>query len=189
MSDDRSILVDHVADWAQRAWDRFPSRYRGKQRIEALVRSFGDAAQMLEDLAYEVLVDTLLTNASGVTLDKLGAIAGSPRGPFTDHEYKQIIRARILANTCIGTVDDVVAVYEAATAPSEVRYWGHPPAGYRLTAFRQYPMSDARRRRVKALMASVTGPMTVSLCEAIDGSLRLGGDDLPNLNNALSRTL
>lgn len=183
-------IFDKIEDWADRAWSRFPSRYRGKRRIEALVRGLADGTQLLEDLLYDVLQSTVLDSSTGALLDQWGALAGELRGPLDDTVYRQLIRARIKANVSDGTVEDMIEIYQIATAPSEVRYWGHFPAGFRMTAFRASPMSVGRRRKIRILFDDVRpAGVGVSLCEAIVGSLRLGGDNLPNLNNALSRVI
>ena len=183
-------IFDKVEDWPDKAWDRFPSRYAGKKRIEALVRGLADGTQLLEDLIYDVLMSTVLESATGALLDQWGALAGSPRGPLEDDVYRRIIKARVRANLSSGHVGDMIEIYAEATAPSEVRYFDHFPAGFRLTAFRARPMGASRRRRIREIMGDAKpGGVNISLCEAITGSLRLGGDDLPGLNNSLSRTI
>ena len=181
---------DHIEDFAEKAWDRFPFRYTGKRRIRALVKALADGTQILEDLIYDVLMSEFIDSATGEALDTWGELAGATRGPLVDSVYRKIVKARMLVNVTSGKTDELIQIYEIATAPSDVRWWDHYPAGFRLTAHRKSPMSAPRRRRFRELMEDAKGGgIGMSLCEALPGSLKFDEGNDNGFNSTFSRTI
>ncbi len=78
--------------------------------MEAMLASFTDRIQELEDAAWEVADYLLLKNAFGVVLDKIGKIVGRSRRGLEDDDYKIALRARIRINRSFGRPEDLIAV-------------------------------------------------------------------------------
>lgn len=163
-----TTLLDYIEDYARKALDRFPSRYRGKKGVEALISGLAAGAQLLEDVAFDVLVSTGLDTAAGESLDHWGELVGLQRQGFRDEVYRRFIRAQIQINNAAGTTNDVIAIYETLTGPSYVRHHSHYPHGFRLTAYRNSFMGDDRANRVVRMFdrAKPAG-VAVSLAETI----------------------
>lgn len=98
--------VAHVA----RALARLPQQFRGKAKIEALLSALASPAQDLENALWDLLTLRGVMTASGVWLDKLGALVGQARGGLSDAAYRLYIRARVATNRSRGTVADLIAI-------------------------------------------------------------------------------
>lgn len=134
------------------AWQRLLFQFRDKPRISSLVEALGAGAQLLEDVTWELIADRELGAASGASLDQWGTLVGEARGSLDDDEYRQFIKARILANKSRGTINDLIRVFRLVTAPSTVRHEDVLPMAATFWAFRSEPMTDARAARVRRIM-------------------------------------
>jgi hypothetical protein len=106
----------------------------GKPRVAALIQSYLDQIQELEDATWEVLDARHVNTATGVHLDTLGAIVGQPRFTSDDDVYRSVIRAKIAANRSKGTTDSLINVVRLAgdvASPVQVTHVG--PAVVRIT--------------------------------------------------------
>jgi hypothetical protein len=72
--------------------------------MAALLTSFLDECQAVEDAAWDVYIDRQLQQnlAFGDLLDKLGGLVGQGREGFIDNVYNLLIRARIATNRSSG---------------------------------------------------------------------------------------
>lgn len=120
-----------ITDHADAAVARLPGQYKGKPRIEALVRSIGKQTQDLEDAAFTVLLGRSVDTAVGPTLDDVGAIVGQPRQGFDDDFYRILIYVKIAENFSNGAYRSVVAAFRLITKSTVVHYLnlGHAAVG------------------------------------------------------------
>jgi hypothetical protein len=84
------------------------AQFKGKQHVENLIASYAEQVQDLEDVYFEVLLETALDTAVGAQLDGIGSIVGEPRDGLDDDDYRVHIRGRIKINVSSGTFQDVV---------------------------------------------------------------------------------
>jgi hypothetical protein len=84
----------------------------GKPRIAALLASYIRRLQDVEDDLWEILTSRELDNADLVRLKVLGEIVGQDRLTFAEDEYREVIRARALANVSRGRASDLLAVLD-----------------------------------------------------------------------------
>ena len=147
--------ISYIPDHAARNVKRLLSQDWDKPRTCALVAALGDGAQELEDQLFALVIDRQLEVATGALLDQWGGIVGEKRGPLEDRDYRKFVQARIMANTCTGTVDEILAIWKLVTGESEVKYLPMYPAGYKLQCLRDRPMSRPVRRRVRRIMEDV----------------------------------
>lgn len=167
---DLELPLIHVADHAEQAIARLPSRFRGRLRIEALVGALATGTQEVEDLAYALVADRLLDTASGDALDQYGRLVGEARNGLGDGDYRRFIQARMLANRSTGTVDELIAIWRLATGAEAVRYEELAPLHLILEAERREPMSaDVVRRVVRLMQDAKPAGRTLSLVEVIAG--------------------
>lgn len=82
----------------------------GKPRIAALLQSWTDEVQELEDAIFGVILSRLLDNATGAQLAALGSIVGQKDFGWDENSYRSAIRARIRANRSDGLMNDVIDV-------------------------------------------------------------------------------
>lgn len=166
--------IAYIPDHRERAVNALLSQYQHAPRIVALVRALAGAVQAIEDSAFDLLVSSTLTAASGDLLDQWGRIVGERRGGLDDADYRRFIEARILANRSGGTTDRLIRVFSIVAGPGEVRHFDLFPAGFALTIKRDAPLDDAIRRRVRALMESIKpAGVGLSLIEASPAAFQL----------------
>lgn len=178
MTSRNTTQLVYVPDHRDRALATLPSRYRGKPRVEALVKAFAVGVQAFEDDAFDLLVSTHFGGASGKTLDLWGKLVGQQRLGLTDAEYRNMIAVRIFANNCHSTLDDVIFILQQTTAPSTVEHATMYPAGAQFWVQRTTLMSDAHRRAVARILRDVTvGAVSFHATEWLSGDLGHDGDD------------
>lgn len=97
-------------DQVARGLARLLQQYRNKPQFAALVQSYLNRIQELENAAWEVILYRLLPNAEGAQLDSLGRIVGRGRGNLSDSNYLLAIQAEIRINRSCGTPEDMIAV-------------------------------------------------------------------------------
>ena len=145
----------YIPDFRDTAKRLLLSQYRESPRVQALVRACAGAAQKVEDIGFDFLVSTTLSAASGWVLDQWGVIVGESRGALDDTDYRRFLQARILANLSEGTTDDLIEVFEIVAGPGDVRQYDLYPAALALAVYREEPLSDAIRARIRAIMDDI----------------------------------
>jgi len=174
-----TLALVHIVEFPDRTIAATPSQFRYLPRFAALLHGLGEGVQAAEDDGFVLVSDRRLDNAEGASLDQWGAIVGEQRGALDDGDYRRFIRARILANRCLGTCEDLIAIFAIITAPSVVELRPLYPAGYQITAFRESAwMSATVRSRVAGIMADAH-PSGVgwALVEALPGWLGFSDRD------------
>jgi hypothetical protein len=106
-------MLAHVLDLAVRAKARVLGQYQKATRLVALAGEVGGWAQELEDALWALGQATTIDGATGIWLDRLGALVGEERGGASDADYRGFIRARIRALRSSGRVEDLLAVLTA----------------------------------------------------------------------------
>jgi len=148
--------VVYTPDHRTQAVNRLLAQFKDSPRLRALVATVGQMAQIAEDEWWNVYQGRLLDMAEGDALDKLGELVGEARWSLTDDEYRRIIRARVLANVCDDSIDEILEVWALLLSPtSKYKYKALYPAGFELHAWRGEPMRELYRRRVRRIMDSI----------------------------------
>lgn len=107
MINDDNVIVDSTA--------RLTSVFKGKVRIEGLLRAFLTGHQNVEDALQVMLEDRALLTAVGAQLDIIGEIVGQPREGRDDDEYRIYVIAKIGQNTSKGTASEVITIFNLLT--------------------------------------------------------------------------
>lgn len=169
-------ITTHVDD----AIERLPEQYRGKPKLEALLRGYAERTQTLEDVMFEVLRSGALVNAYGAILDQIGDIVDQPRGGRNDAKYKLRIVAKIGQNLSRGTAEDLIQIFKTLMQADRIHYTPSFPAGLNLTAIGVDPVGTTDE--VKAAMEfSHAGGVAINLYSVVDSiSFSFQGDPDPN---------
>lgn len=112
------LVTDHVV----RALDRLAQEYREKPRLAGVLSAAADQVQEAEQAGWQ-LYGVTIANASGPTLDILGALVGQGRDGFGDEDYRNHITARIAVNRSSGSVSDVKRAMVSLGATVTVKEW------------------------------------------------------------------
>lgn len=84
----------------------------GKPRWAALLISYTEEIQELENAIFSVIDSRLLDNATGSLLRVLGKIVGAKDYGYDDETLRAVIRARIRSNVSLGRLKDIREVAE-----------------------------------------------------------------------------
>lgn len=114
--------LEYIDDHEDRAVARLPSQYKGKPRLEALLRSWARQAQALEDAAWQVATLGNLDDATTEQLNILGRIVKIPRRTADDDVYRNHVRARGIVNRSHGYVEEIYTALRLFT-PAGTGYW------------------------------------------------------------------
>ena len=105
-------MLTQILDHAAQARSRVLAQYREKTTsLVTLLEELGASVQEVEDAFFDLVDQLAISNATGVWLDRLGAIVGEARaGEASDILYRRYVRARVKANRSNGTLEDVLGV-------------------------------------------------------------------------------
>lgn len=113
--------------------DRLLERFKGRPKLEALLRVLLARVQHLDDVIWDLYVGFWIDTAIGAQLDALGNIVGEPRLGRADALYRLYIRARIRINRANGKVSDTLQVARLIIEPTAtLEYIPEYPAAYRV---------------------------------------------------------
>jgi hypothetical protein len=133
------MTIVKVEDHADQAVGLLIEQYQEKPRLEALLLSYIDEGQEIENALWDVYWKRLIDNAEGAQLDTIGRIVGEPRRSRPDATYRLYVLARIRVNWSHGHARDVIEVlrivepatfnfFEYYPAACDVEYDGAPTA-------------------------------------------------------------
>lgn len=123
------MAVTHVTDHADQGVALLLDQYKEKPRIEALLRSYLDEVQELEDVIADIRASRDVDTTTGVHLEKIGRKVGQPR-VGVDDLYRVFIRVRIRVNASHGKAKDVIAVAKLATLGRACKFYPLYPASF-----------------------------------------------------------
>lgn len=147
--------LEFVESFADRAIDRIHPPFKGDPRVEALIGGMSDMTQLVQEVQWEVLTDTLIETAVGDALDQIGELFEVQRNGLEDHVYRRFVRGSFLIRLSEGTPDDVTPIYKTLTDAYRVKWWRHKDKGWRMDAFRRDFMSDIEARKVDRQMERI----------------------------------
>lgn len=87
-------------------------QFRGKPRLEAMLRALLTGVQDAENAVWAVLTERWLDNAEGVQLDRIGTIVDFARAGFEDEVYRTLLRAQILVLRSRARRQDLLRILE-----------------------------------------------------------------------------
>lgn len=112
---------------------RLVEQFRGKPRIEALLKAIAAQVQQLEDVAIVDLREKRwLDSAEGAQLDGLGRILGLDRGAWDDEQYRARLRVRIRVLLADGTPESIITTLALLAEGTPVQLIETYPAELRI---------------------------------------------------------
>jgi hypothetical protein len=104
---DPVLKTTHVTDGLKRLlW-----QFRDQPNIRAIVQSYLEEIQELEDVLYSLIVERYVQTAVGVQLDGIGRVVGEPRQNRTDTDYRVAVIGRIARNKAHSRIEDILALF------------------------------------------------------------------------------
>ena len=104
--------LEHVTDHGPRALDRLIWQFKGKPRFAALITSYTNQIQQIEDAAWDVLLLRAIDNpnTAGAQLDVIGRIVGQARQGMSDVDYRVFLSARVRVNKSSGKAEELIEI-------------------------------------------------------------------------------
>jgi len=96
------------------------TQFQGKPVFAALVRSYLNRIQELENAVWEVILIRGIDASEGVNLDNIGKIVGRPRLGLSDTDYRVALKCQILINRSSGGPDDLINITTLSVSPGQV---------------------------------------------------------------------
>lgn len=145
------MTITKITDHADAALATQQTWTHTRERIRKLCEILADEVQLLEDVEWQVLVNSLLENATGLILDEYGDTFDEPRGSLGDDDYRRVLFVIMGAHQSDGTAPETI--YLASTLlDSAVRYQQYIPAHYRLEYLTTSPISGDWETRVLRIL-------------------------------------
>jgi hypothetical protein len=105
------VAISHLTDLFARAKSRMLSQYRKLDQFVADLGVLVSEAQILEDALWAFFEQMDLDAAVGSWLDVIGRLLGETRpAGLADDNFRDFIRARIIANHSSGTPEELIAI-------------------------------------------------------------------------------
>lgn len=133
--------VDKITNHVRLTLDDLKSQFADSPIIVALTTAIADEVQRFEDVAYDMLTDTRVDNAEGVTLDIIGRLVRVQRLGRNDDDYRKIVKVAIAANDSDGGAEQIIWIAsELVGVP--VQYVQQGTAFFELLYESDAPLSD-----------------------------------------------
>lgn len=123
-------MIEHDTQHVDDALRLFLDQFKERPRLAALLSSYIQRVQDLEDAAWDVLVKRLIDNAEAAQLDAIGRIVGEVRDGRDDPTFRLFVLARIRINKSFGHADDVIDVLRLVEAADFTYLEVYPASAY-----------------------------------------------------------
>ena len=135
--------LEQVTDHEEQAYGLFIEQYSERPRLAALLASYTQEIQELEDAIWAVRLGRFLDNAEGAQLDVIGKLVGERRDGRADNVYRVLITAKIRVNWSQGRPNDVIAVVRIVQGTENThRYVSVFPASFEIVFDNDFVESD-----------------------------------------------
>jgi hypothetical protein len=154
--------LTQITNHVRRAILNLPPNLVGMPRTMSVLRAICEEIQESEDRLWEVLTARLLENADATRLRVLGALVGQVDQGYDEDTYRELIRARAIANRSNGTVNDLLELFAIFYDSTD---WKEPkPATFSLEgeSSNGLPISSVRELMNAGKSAGVSLEMTVA---------------------------
>jgi hypothetical protein len=184
--------LEQVTDHEEQAYGLFLEQYAELPRLAALLASYTQEIQELEDAIWAVRIGRFLDNAEGAQLDVIGKLVGEPREGRADNVYRVLITGKIRVNWSLGRPKDVIEVVRAVQGPENThRYVSVFPASFEVVFLNDFVESDRGftapelaqviARLVRSARAKGTHSMVLTVQEG-ETPMQVSYDDDADLN-------
>ncbi len=134
------------------------TQFRNLPNWNALLASYINQVQELEDMFFQILNDTTLDNSVGTQLDNFGTLLNVKREGLTDVEYRARLKGEIAKNQSSGTPEDVLAVVAAIVDEAvSTKYTPYYPAAFRIETFGAVNSTEGRQAAALVAKARLAG--------------------------------
>lgn len=124
------MALSKIENHVEQAKQNTISQYQELPRIQAVLRSYAEQAQLTENMQWDVLLSYVLDSVTGSRLDTIGKVVGQPRKGVSDAQYRIYLQARIRVNRSHGLPADIVGLMVLLLSGTEHSYNPYWPASF-----------------------------------------------------------
>jgi hypothetical protein len=162
--------------------DNLVDQFEGSPLFNALLTSFLEQIQDLEDALSDVLTETTVESSVGAQLDALGSIVGEDRAGRNDLQYSTALRARLILNVSEGTPENIIDLIRAIAGDVTVQIFENFPASFLATIVDPIDPTEVDVTQIGALVASgrpagIEGVVTFGVIPAFQYDTGTGFDE------------
>jgi len=119
-------VTEKITDYTNLAYDRLLGQFKDKPIIKAILKTWTDLLQEVENDLYSLMSETLFLTGKGKNLERYGQLLNLylPDG-MTDSEYRELIIAEIMRRSSDGTPDKIRKIIEATTGVYNTKFFEH----------------------------------------------------------------
>lgn len=119
-------VPSQITDHTDATYDKLLGQFKDKPVIQAVLKTWTDKIQEVEDDLYDLMTKTLFLSAEGVNLQRYGSLLGITRpAGIADGAYRELLIAEILRRSSDGTPDRIRQILEATTGMTGMRIFEH----------------------------------------------------------------
>ncbi len=119
-------IPSQITNHTDLAYNTLLYQFQDKPIIQALLKTWTDKFQEVENDLYDLMTKTLFLNAEGTNLERYGQLFGIkfPEG-LDDKEYREILISEIMRRSSDGTPDRIRQILESTTGITDTRVFEH----------------------------------------------------------------
>lgn len=125
-------MIEKIDSHIQDAINRLAQQYADSSNFQAILSSFNEQIQDLEDTFFNLIEGQWVDNAEGQILDDFGTIVGQDRLGFDDDFYRILIYVKMGQNVSEGEPERLIDVYKIITRANLGWIFEDFPAGLTL---------------------------------------------------------
>lgn len=122
--------VPAKTDYVEEGLHSLLAQFRDSEKLRSVLQSYLEELQDREDVAQALHASLLLPDATGASLDRLGAIVGEDRRGRLDPVYRVAVGARIIKNNSSGLLSDIGAYLRTTAGDGELIFVPSYPAAF-----------------------------------------------------------
>ena len=180
------MSINHTENLLELVQEKQLSQFKDLTNWERMLSLFSGFLQEAESNVYDLVISRMLDDATDAQLDQWGAVVGEGREGELDDPYRNIIKARIRANLCSGTIEDLLVIVQTLSNRYEIggeSFFGFDmetrvveqyPCRITISFCTAYPLSESTRQRMKR-MVELARPAGVSLSGIVECRLEYFG--------------
>jgi hypothetical protein len=130
--------IDHNA----KSIERLLTQYKSTPNLKAILASFIEQAQGIEDMMQGFEPGLGLPTAIGQQLDNLGVTLGQPRQGVDDDTYRILLYTKIVQNFSEGNIETLIDIYSVLMGSSTIILQEIYPAGFMMMAIDPAPIGE-----------------------------------------------
>lgn len=140
--------------------------------------AFFSRIQGLENVAFPLISERYLSNATGATLENIGTLVGMPRptsgvAATDDDSYRVLVYGKIAANVSYGTKTDVYNIM-GALGSTQINVFNVYPAALTVNYIGNAVISDCAC--IRAILENATSPIELDIVRITETPFGFEGD-------------